>query len=108
MSRIRFAWPSPWRVLLSVVAAAFAVYIIVVIAVYILGLTTRDGPKLTSSNNYVGFLMWDIIFAGPVFLLMLWFVTIPVIIGLGVVAACVRRTTAPEKASRHDRQVDRR
>jgi ABC-type sulfate transport system permease subunit len=99
MSRLRFARPSSWRVLWSLVAAAFAVYTIVVVVVYILGLTTHDGPKPTSSNGYVGFLMWDIIFAGPIFVLMLWFVTVPAIIGLGVLAACVRRTTAPERAS---------
>lgn len=100
MSHLHFVRPTLWRVLWSVAAAAFAVYIIVVVAVYILGLTTHDGPKPTSSNDYVGFLMWDIIFAGPIFALMLWFVTVPAIIGLGVLAACIRRTTAPEKASR--------
>lgn len=101
MSHLHFVRPTLWRVFWSVVAAAFAVYIIVVVVVFILGLTTHDGPKLTSLNDCVGFLMWDIIFAGPIFALMLWFVTVPAIIGLGVLAACMRRVAATDTGSDH-------
>jgi hypothetical protein len=36
--------------------------------------------------------MWDIIFASPVFVLMFWFITVPLIIVVGVLVACVHRT----------------
>jgi hypothetical protein len=73
-------------------AAAFALYLIATIVVYILAITTHDGPKSTSTNGYVGLLMWDIIFASPVFVLMFWFITVPLIIVVGVLVACVHRT----------------
>jgi hypothetical protein len=34
--------------------------------------------------------MWDLIFAAPVFMLTLWFVSIPVIVVLGVLCATIR------------------
>jgi hypothetical protein len=40
------------------------------------------------------------VFAAPVFVLFFRLATIPANIGLDVLAACVRRTMAPGKASR--------
>jgi hypothetical protein len=43
--------------------------------------------------------MWDIIFASPVFVLMFWFITIPVVIVVGVLVACVHRTPGRVQAT---------
>jgi hypothetical protein len=93
MTTFRFVRPTLWRVVWSIVAAAFVVYITGIVVVYVLALTTHGVGQPSSSNTYVGLLMWDIVFAAPVFVLFFWWATIPVIIGLGVLAACMRRRT---------------
>jgi hypothetical protein len=100
MTHFHFVRPTLWRVVWSIIAAAFVVYLTGIVVVYVLALTTHGVVQPSSSNTYVGLLMWDMVFAAPVFVLFFWWATIPAIIGLGVLAACVRRTTAPETASR--------
>lgn len=92
MSRFHFAKPSSWRVFWSVVATAFLAYVITVVVVYFLAVTTRDSPVSASSKGRVGFLMWDMLFAAPVYVLALWFITIPIILVSGALAAALRRT----------------
>jgi hypothetical protein len=100
VTHLHFVRPTLWRVVWSIVAAAFVVYITGIAVVYVLALTTHGVVQPSSSSTYVGLLMWDMVFAAPVFVLFFWWATIPAIIGLGVLAACVRRTTAPKKTSR--------
>jgi hypothetical protein len=90
MSRVHFAKPSAWRVFWSLFAAAFVVYVVAVVVVFISAAFSSNRPPSTSSNEHVGLLMWDLIFAAPVFMLTLWFVTIPVIVALGVLCAIIR------------------
>lgn len=89
MSRVHFVKPSAWRVFWSLFAAAFVVYVVAVV-VLISAAFTSNRPPSTSSNEHVGLLMWDLVFAAPVFVLTLWFVTIPVIVALGVLCASIR------------------
>jgi hypothetical protein len=100
VTHLHFLRPTLWRAVWSIVTAAFVVYITGMVVVYVLALTPHGVVQPSSSNTYVGLLMWDMVFAAPVFLLFFWWATIPAIIGLGVLAACARRTTAPERASR--------
>lgn len=95
---LRFVKPSWWRLLWSVVAAAFLVYVVAIVAIYVLGLVTSDVAKSKSSNPYVGFLMWDIVFAAPMYVLFLWWVTVPAILALGLFIAWARRTPAADTA----------
>ena len=80
---MQFNKPSRWRWFWSTVGAAFVVYVATVIVVYALALSPDAGAKTQSSNKYIGLLMWDLIFAAPVFMLSFWFITIPLIAALG-------------------------
>jgi hypothetical protein len=82
-------------VLWSVVAAAVAVYLVATVVVYVSAIATHEVPEATSSNGYVGFLMWDMVFAAPVFVLFFWWVTVPLVLALGTLAACVRSSQVP-------------
>jgi hypothetical protein len=95
VTHLHFVRPTRWRVVWSIGAAAFVVYITGVVVVYVLALTTHGVVEPSSSNTYVGLLMWDIVFAAPVFVLFFWWVSVPVILVLGVLAACMRRGPAP-------------
>ena len=96
MRNLCFVKPSAWRILWSVLAATFAVYVIAVVGVYILGLTTSDSPKPARPGHYLDFLMWDLLFAGPAFVFLLWFISVPLIII--VLLACLRRASAESTA----------
>ncbi|AKS32797.1 hypothetical protein AFA91_13910 [Mycolicibacterium goodii] len=98
---IRFTKPSAWRYFWSTVGAAFLTYFVVVLVVYILAIATVDRQMMSDemkqpTNSYVGLLMWDIVFAGPIFMLMFWFITLPVIVALGAILACIRVDNATE------------
>ncbi|MDO2387184.1 hypothetical protein QRB41_28250 [Mycobacterium avium subsp. hominissuis] len=92
MSGLHFARPSVWRVFWSVVAAVFVVYVVTVVVVYVVAVTTRGGPLSESSNGYIGFLMWDLLFAGPIYVLTFWFITLPAVFVLGGLMASLRRS----------------
>lgn len=92
MNGLHFARPSAWRVFWSVVAAVFVVYLITVIVLYILAVTTSGGPLSESSNGHIGLLMWDLLFAGPIYALTFWFITLPAVFVLGGLMASFRRT----------------
>lgn len=104
---LTFVKPTWWRLLWSIVAAAFLVYIVAIVAIYVLGLVTNDVAQSKSSNPYVGFLMWDIVFAAPIYVLFLWWATVPIMLVLGLFIACARRTpaadTTPEQPAAEQR-----
>ena len=95
MSHLHFVRPTRWRIVWSIVAAAFIAYITAVVVVYVLALTTHGVVEASPSNTYVGLLMWDIVFGAPVSMLFFWWLSVPVILILGVLAACMRRGPAP-------------
>lgn len=80
---MRLNKPSKWRWFWSTVGSALVIYIATVIIVYELALSPDAGVKTQSSNKYIGLLMWDLVFAAPVFMLSFWFITIPLIAALG-------------------------
>ncbi|MEN3224212.1 hypothetical protein A5722_17155 [Mycobacterium vulneris] len=80
---MQFNKPSRWRWFWSTVGAAFLVYVATVIVVYALALSPDGGVKTNSSNSYIGLLMWDLVFAAPVFMLSFWFITIPLVAAVG-------------------------
>jgi hypothetical protein len=107
MTYLHFVRPTPWRILWSVVAAAFVVYMIAIVVVYVLALTTQGVVEPASPNTYVGLLMWDMVFAAPVFVLFFWWATVPAMIGLGVLIACARRSTVSDTGSERSAAEER-
>lgn len=79
----RFNKPSKWRWFWSTVAAAAVVYGATVIIVYALALSPVGDFEAQSPSRYIGLLMWVLIFAAPVYMALLWFVSLPVIVALG-------------------------
>jgi hypothetical protein len=99
MMAFRFTKPSLRRVLWSIVLVAVACCVIAGIAVSIGFILSNESSEPVPKGEYVRLFVVDITFWGPMYLLIVWWATIPAIIGLGVLAACVRRTTAPKRAS---------
>lgn len=101
MSRFHFVKPSLWRLMWSVVAVAAGICVITGVAVFV-GILVSHPPATDSvpTGDYVRLFVVCVVFYSLMYLWIVWWATIPAIIGLGVLAACVRRTTAPERASR--------
>jgi hypothetical protein len=94
--RFRFAKPSLRRVLLSILAVVAVCGVIVGTALssgFIRGATGH-----VPTGDYIRLVILCITFWGPILLLTIWQITIPVMIALGVLAACVRRSPAADRA----------
>lgn len=96
---LRFAKPSLWRVLWSIIAVAVVSCVITGIALSIGFIVGYDGPEPVSKGEYVRLVITCLTFWGPMYLLIAWWATIPAIIGLGALAACVRRARAADQGS---------
>lgn len=96
MTHLQFVKPSPWRAFWSLALASLIVYAIWTIVVYILVLTTRH-ESLSPSSEHGGLFAWDVVFAAPVYALMFWFITVPVIIALGALVATIRCRGTPRQ-----------
>ena len=101
MSRFHFVKPSLWRLVRSVVAVAAGICVIIGVAVFV-GILVSHPPATASAptGDYVRLFVVCVVFYSLMYLWIVWWAAIPAIIGLGVLAACVRRTTAAERASR--------
>lgn len=95
MSRLRFVKPSPWRAFWRVVLATFIVYVMWIIVICILASITDENP-ISSTNNRDVFLAWDALFAAPIYALMFWFVSAPLVVALGGFFCSLRRRESSE------------
>jgi len=97
MSRFHFVKPSLWRLVWSVVAVAAGICVIIGVAVFV-GILVSHPPATASAptGDYVRLFVVCVVFYSLMYLWIVWWAAIPAIIGLGVLAACVRRTTAPK------------
>jgi hypothetical protein len=92
MNRLRFARPSIWRVLWSVVAVAVAGSVIAGFGLYIGAIATHNDAGHTPAGDYIRLFILDLTLWGPILVLTVWQVTIPLIGLLGVLVASVRKT----------------
>lgn len=93
MNRLRFTKPSIWRVLSSVVTVAVAGSVIVGFGLYTGAIATHNDAGHTPAGDYVRLFILDLTLWGPILVLTVWQVTIPVIGLLGVLVASVRKTS---------------
>lgn len=91
MTRLQFVKPTPWRAFWSLALASLMVYVIWIIVVYILAITTQADSS-SPPIEHGGLLGWDAVFAAPLYALMFWFITVPAVIVLGALVATVRRS----------------
>jgi hypothetical protein len=96
MNRLRFTKPSLWRVLWSVVAVAVAGLVTVGFPLYIGAITTHNDTSRLPAGDYVRLFIVDLALWGPMVVLTLWQITIPVIRVHGVLQASVRETSRAE------------
>lgn len=88
--RLRFVRPSLRRVLWSIVAVVVVCCVIAGIALsagFIHGATV---PATT--GDYVRLVILCITFWGPMYLMIVWWISIPAMLALGTLVACVRRS----------------
>lgn len=96
MTGLHFVKPSAWRAFWCVALATSMVYVAWVIALYVLALVTQgDSPSYSGERS--GFLAWDLIFAAPIYALMFWYLSLPVVIVLGLLIASLRRRETPNR-----------
>jgi hypothetical protein len=93
--RFRFTKPSLRRVFWSNVAVLVVCCVVAGIALSIGFIRGATGPAPT--GDYIRLVIVCITFLGPIYLLVVWWITIPAMIALGVLAACVRRSPAADK-----------
>jgi uncharacterized membrane protein len=93
MNRLRFAKPSIRRVLWSVAAVAVAGSVIVGFGLYIGAIATHNDSGHTPAGEYVRLFILDLTLWGPILVLTVWQVTIPLIGLLGVLVASVRKAS---------------
>lgn len=94
----RFAKPSVRRVLWSILAVAAVSCVVAGIALSIGYIVDYNGPE-PPKGEYVRLVITCVTMWGPIFLLTAWPISIPAILVLGALAACVHRTPAAGKGS---------
>lgn len=90
MSRLHFVKPSPWRVLWSTIGVAVLCGVLAGVTLFAYETTLPSDPP-TPTGDYIRLFIWDILLWGPAYLLMVWQITVPVMIALGVLAASLRK-----------------
>jgi hypothetical protein len=102
MTAFRFAKPSVWRVIWSLIAVAAASCVLAGTGLFIHALVvSHNDPTPTSTGDYIRLFIAFILLWGPSLLMIVWWISVPMITGLGVLAACIRRGAATDTSSEH-------
>lgn len=96
MKRFQFRRPSVWRALWSIIGIALLCGVLTGIALFAYDMALPSDPP-TATGDYVRLFLLDITFWGPMLLLTIWQVSVPVILVLGGFAASLRRTSRKVK-----------
>jgi hypothetical protein len=101
MTAFRFAKPSVWRVIWSLIAVAVGSCVLAGMALFVAFVVSHNDPTPTSTGDYIRLFIAFILLWGPSLLMIAWRISVPLIAGLGVLAACVRRGAATDTGSEH-------
>ncbi|RIT26822.1 hypothetical protein D2E76_27875 [Mycobacteroides abscessus] len=93
MNRFQFVKPSLGRVVGMTIAAIALVCVIAGIVLYIGLIATHHDDGATPTGDYVRLFFVSIFFYAPMFLLIVWQVTIPGVLALGVLAASLKKSS---------------
>ncbi|OSC26952.1 hypothetical protein B8W67_18290 [Mycolicibacillus koreensis] len=77
--------------MVSVVLVAVVCSVLMGLVLYAAAIVTHHGPQPTPVGDYVRLFILDITVWGPLALVALWYVSIPVIVTIGVVVSVMRR-----------------
>lgn len=92
MTRLQFRAPSARRLLWSVVGVALLGGVIAGIVLYANAITTNDDAEPTPIGDYIRLFLLCLTVWGPLLLVTIWQVSVPVIVLIGALAASIRRT----------------
>lgn len=95
MRGLRFVKPSVVRVFWSIIAAIAICCLIAGLSLFIGGIATDDDRGATSTGDYIRLFFVFIMIWGPGIILIAWKFSVPFMIGLGWLAASVRRVKPP-------------
>lgn len=91
MSRLHVARPGPRRVVVSIVLVAAVCSVLMGLVLYAAAIVTHHDPQPTPVGDYVRLFILDITLWGPLALVALWYVCLPVIVTVGVAVSVLRR-----------------
>jgi hypothetical protein len=97
---LHFAKPSIRRVIWSIIAVAVIACVVTGIALSVGFITGHDDNGPVPNGEYVRLVITCLTIWAPMYLLIAWQISVPTIIALGALAACVRRPAAVD----HDGQ----
>jgi hypothetical protein len=102
MTTFRFAKPSIRRVIWSLIAVAAGSCVLAGTGLFIYALVvSHNDPTPTSTGDYIRLFITFILLWGPSLLMIVWWISVPMIAGLGVLAACMRRGAVTDTDSKH-------
>ena len=87
----RVVKPPLRRIIVSIILVGAVSCILMGIFLYALAISGHKDRNPVNAGEYVRLFVVDITMWGPLLLMTLWQATIPVIVVLGVLAACVRK-----------------
>ncbi|MUL84311.1 MULTISPECIES: hypothetical protein [unclassified Mycolicibacterium] len=92
---IKFAKPSFLRACTCVAVVAVFACVVAGIALYTAAIIAHSDPNPTPTGEYVRLFIVDITIWGPIALLTVWQISVPVIVAVGLFVACIRVVDAP-------------
>jgi hypothetical protein len=97
-----FAKLSIRRVIWSLIAVTVGSCVLAGTGLFIGALVvSHNDPTPTSTGDYIRLFIAFILLWGPSLLMIVWWISVPMIAGLGVLAACVRRGAVTDTGSEH-------
>ncbi|HEX7322012.1 MAG TPA: hypothetical protein VF299_03620 [Mycobacterium sp.] len=75
----------------SIVAVAVVCCVLAGLLLYGYAIVTHDDPEPTPKGDYVSLFVALLTMWGPIAVLTIWYITVPVIVAGGVLAASIRR-----------------
>lgn len=94
MNDLGFARPSVGRAIGFIAATVVVLGVLAGLVLFANAIATHHDSHPTAVGDYVRLFILDITFWGPMALLAIWQISMPLILGLGLAAASLRRKPA--------------
>lgn len=92
---IKFTKPSGRRALVCIAAVAVFACVVMGIALYTAAIVTHNDPNPVGAGEYVRLFVVDISIWGPIALLTVWYISVPVIVVVGILVAYIHVVDPP-------------
>lgn len=92
---IKLAKPSLLRALVCIAAVTVVACVVAGIGLYTAAIVTHNDPLPTGTGEYIRLFVVDITIWGPIALLTVWQISVPVIVAVGLLVACIHVVDPP-------------